>query len=87
MNAVQNMLRNFEQIDKPQPKVDFVPRPEDYCLMIDGTFDGQVYHHSTIVGMLNEGYVQKYNQKFVCMAELSVQELLQFVECRNKARK
>lgn len=83
MNAVQNMLRNFEQIDKPQPKVDFVPKPEDYCLMINSKFDGSIYHYSTIVEMINDGFTLMSNEKFIRMSELTVQELLQFVETRK----
>jgi hypothetical protein len=87
MNAVQNMLRNFEQIDKPQPKVDYVPCKEDYCLMIDGKFEGSIYHYSTIVDMMFDGFRLKPNEKFVRMTELTVEELLQLLEIRKQAQK
>jgi hypothetical protein len=86
-HIVKNMLRNFEQIDKPQPKVDFVPSEGDYVLLTDGKSDGYVYHHTRVVEYLNAGYVLKPDQEFRRMTELTVDEMLQFVECRNKARK
>lgn len=87
MNAVQNMLRNFEQIDKPQPKVDYVPCKDDYCLMIDGKFEGSIYRASTLVDMMLDGFRPKSNEKFVRVVELTVQQYLELLEIRNQAQK
>ena len=82
-HTVKNMLKNFEQIDKPQPKVDFVPFEGDYVLLTDGKSDGSVYHHTSVVEFLNAGYVLKPNQEFRRMTELTVEEMLYFLEHRQ----
>lgn len=79
---IDNMMRNFEQIDKKQPKVEFIPQEEDYCLMIDGKSDGYVYHYTTIVDMINDG-CQWSNQKFKKMTHMTPEELQYFLDNRK----
>jgi hypothetical protein len=80
---IDNMMRNFEQIDKKQPKVEFIPQREDFCLMIDGKSDGYVYHFTTIVEMLNDGFILKSNEKFSRMTDMSWKELQHFLSNRK----
>jgi hypothetical protein len=75
---IDNMLRNFEQIDKQQPKVEFVPQVEDFCLMIDGKSDGYIYHYTTIVDMVNDNLKLNSNEKFKRMTRMSQEELRYF---------
>ena len=82
-HAIQNMLRNFEQIDKKQPKVEFIPQVEDYCLMIDGKSDGYVYHYTTIVDMINDGTKFNSNEKFKRMTRMTPEELQHFLNNRK----
>jgi hypothetical protein len=80
---VENMLRNFEQIDKPQPKVEFKPLKEDFCLLTDGKSDGYIYHYPTIVEMVNNGFSLEKNQEFKCMVAMSVEELQHFLSVQK----
>jgi hypothetical protein len=80
---VDNMLRNFRNIDKPQPKVEFIPKVEDYCLMIDGKSDGYIYHYTTIVDMINDGTKWNSNEKFKRMTRMSPEELQHFIDNRK----
>ena len=80
---IDNMMRNFEQIDKKQPKVEFIPSTEDYCLMIDGKSDGYVYHFTTLVDMVNDGFTLKSNEKFVRMTEMTLEQLQNFLANRK----
>jgi len=80
---IDNMMRNFEQIDKKQPKVDFIPQVEDYCLLIDGKSDGYVYHYTTIVDMINDGFTWKSNEKFKKMTRMTPEELQYFIDNRK----
>jgi|LakMenEpi03Aug12_release.lakeMendotaPanAssembly.Ray.scaffolds.fasta_scaffold624703_2 hypothetical protein len=82
-HIVKNMLRNFEQIDKEQPKVEFVPSEGDYVLLIDGKSDGYVYHHTSVVEFINCGYALKPDQEFRRMTELTVDEMLYFLNHRK----
>jgi hypothetical protein len=80
---IDNMMRSFSQIDKVQPKVDFVPSREDFCLLIDGKFDGYCYHFPTIVDMVNNGFTLKSNEKFVRMTEMTLEQLQNFLANRK----
>ena len=80
---IDNMMRSFSQIDKVQPKVDFVPSREDFCLLIDGKFDGYVYHFTTLVDMVNDGLTLKSNEKFVRMTEMTLEQLQNFLANRK----
>ncbi len=66
-----------------QPKVEFIPSTEDYCLMIDGKSDGYVYHFTTIVDMVNNGFTLKSNEKFVRMTEMTLEQLQNFLANRK----
>jgi hypothetical protein len=66
-----------------QPKVDFVPSREDFCLLIDGKFDGYVYHFTTLVDMVNDGLTLKSNEKFVRMTEMTLEQLQNFLANRK----
>jgi len=77
-SQVENMMRNFEQIDNKQ-SIPFIPKQEDYCLMIDGKSDGYIYHYITIVKMINDGFVLKPSERFVRMTEMTWQQLQDFL--------
>jgi hypothetical protein len=79
---VQNMMRNFEQIDK-KTKSDFVPKAEDFCLMIDGKSDGYVYHYTTVIDMINDGTKFNLNKRFKSMIFMSQEELQYFLDNRK----
>lgn len=81
--AVNNMLRNFEQIDKQQPKVEFVPQVEDFCLMINGKSDGYIYYYTTIVDMVNDGLKLNSNEKFKRMTRMTTTEMQYFLANRK----
>ena len=80
---IDNMMRNFEQIDKKQPKVEFIPQRGDFCLIRDGKSDGYCYHYYTIVEMLNDGFTLKSNEKFIQMTEMTNEQLQSFVDNRK----
>jgi len=80
-SQVENMMRNFEQIDKPKPQ--FIPRSEDYCLMIDGKSDGFIYHYTTVVESINGGFSLNPNERLVRMTDMTWQELQYFLSNRK----
>jgi hypothetical protein len=76
---VQNMMRSFQRIDRKQElKLMINPSEQDYCLMIDGKSDGYIYHHSTLVEMINNGFVLNSNEKFKRMTTLTLEEFEYF---------
>lgn len=80
---VQNMMRNFEQIDKKQPKVEFIPSKEDFCLMIDGKSDGYVYHYTTVIDMINDRTKFISIERFKQMTRMTQEELRYFLANRK----
>lgn len=64
-------------------EVKFIPQVEDYCLMIDGKSDGYVYHYTTIVDMINDGFTWKSNEKFKRMTRMTSEELQYFLDNRK----
>lgn len=80
---IDNMIKNFEQIDENGTKTMFVPSREDFCLMIDGKSDGYCYNYYSIVEMLNNGLTLKSNEKFVRMTEMTFKQLQNFLANRK----
>ena len=78
-SQVENMLRNFEQIDKPK-KVEFIPSNEDYCILINGKSDGFSYHYTTIIESISNGFKLEPNEQFVRMIHLTNAQLQHFIE-------
>lgn len=78
-----NLHLDFLISDYQQPKVEFIPMVEDYCLMIDGKSDGYVYHYTTIVDMINDGFTWKSNEKFKRMTRMTHDELQHFLNNRK----
>lgn len=80
---VDNMMRNFEQIDKKQPKVEFNPKKEDYTLMVDGKSDGYIYHFTTVIDIMNDGTKLEPNQRFKRLIALNPSEAQYFMDNRK----
>jgi hypothetical protein len=78
-----NLHLDFLISDYQQPKVEFIPIAEDFCLMIDGKSDGYVYHYTTIVDMINDGFTWKSNEKFKRMTRMNHDELQHFLNNRK----
>jgi hypothetical protein len=51
--------------------------------MIDGKSDGYVYHYTTIVDMINDGFSWNSNEKFKKMTRMTAEELQYFLDNRK----
>ena len=73
---VENMLRNFRNIDA-KPTQTFNPFRENYCFMIANESDGHIYHYSTVIEMINNGFTIGGNQ-FKRTTDMSQDEINQY---------